>query len=523
MDFINLKSDTVVTFNGKKIPRKSARKLLGRYYEENVTCFRIENSNGNKQWYRIDSPKIGFNYDTGTYDLIERMLENGLQKGVVPDKEEQVFFTPNPLKSVYLSESRSASPLENCLCYDSETAEKLGYIECLHSQVWYKKINLSPTDLQKLKEKRKLDYSKQQIQIDYNANAANTTFHKIIDAHRKYSPLIEVEDSTKIMAEFLGKHSFGIEFETTTGTVPVDMLGPLGLLPVRDGSITGYEYTTVPLSGAVGLQTLKNICRELSKRCETGYKCSMHVHLGNITRTKEFVVAMYMLAFKIQKEMFEMFPLYKLNQVKYLGSPKNYCEKLPNLNMGNNEIFSNSKLDKAQLNAHFNELFFFLSGNTTKESPDFNFNRYSHPQDQDGHHKWNRSARYRWLNLLPTVFDRSETVEHRLHTGTLNFTKTSNWLFICLAMVKFCEKHYQEIISRYIKYDLETIIDGYKTNFGDSETAAGARIADYLNAYVKYRKKIMQEAEKRGDAIVESEFIEDAAFKFEHEGMEFLY
>ena len=115
MDFINLKSDTVVTFNGKKIPRKSARKLLGKYYEENVTCFRIENSNGNKQWYRIDSPKIGFNYDTGTYDLIERMLENGLQKGVVPDREEQVFFTPNPLKSVYLSESRSASPLENCL------------------------------------------------------------------------------------------------------------------------------------------------------------------------------------------------------------------------------------------------------------------------------------------------------------------------------------------------------------------------------------------------------------------------
>ena len=33
----------------------------------------------------------------------------------------------------------------------------------------------------------------------------------------------------------------------------------------------------------------------------------------------------------------------------------------------------------------------------------------------------------------------------------------------------------------------------------------------------------MQEAEKCGDAIVESEFREDAAFKFEHEGMEFLY
>ena len=44
-------------------------------------------------------------------------------------------------------------------------------------------------------------------------------------------------------------YTFGIEFETAGGFLPQHRLYELGLIPLRDGSITGIEFATVVLKG----------------------------------------------------------------------------------------------------------------------------------------------------------------------------------------------------------------------------------------------------------------------------------
>ena len=57
----------------------------------------------------------------------------------------------------------------------------------------------------------------------------------------------------KYIKEF--PYTFGLEFETAGGYLPQHQLYELGLIPLRDGSITGIEFTTVVLQGNKGLNS----------------------------------------------------------------------------------------------------------------------------------------------------------------------------------------------------------------------------------------------------------------------------
>lgn len=519
------KQGLCLTVDGKQLPRDKVRYLQGKYYEPGVSCFKLTNEKGKERWVRKDSPWLGFNAETNTYDYISKLkADTTLVQGIIDNDNKTVFFKKDPNTNVLLLDSRNSSPMEAVLCKNAELATKLGYVECLHNEFWYKKSNLSASDLDSIKKKLKVNYPNKLI--DYNANNNNRTFRQISDEYASIESKIPIGNSTEIISKFLGKYSFGIEFETSTGTIPEPYLGPLGLLPVRDGSISGYEYTTIPLKGPAGLQTLKSTCKELSKRCMIDHKCSMHIHIGNIQRTKLFIIAFYMLAYKLQDELFEMFPGYKQDQVKYLGSPKNYCQKLPDLKLGTNKIFSSTVPNKEiKIQNNFNKIFTYLSGGTP-EGGRYNFESFVHPQDENGRAKWQRTARYHFLNLIPTIFDQSKTIEFRLHTPTVNFTKTSNWLFISLALIKFCEQNQDKIIARKIKFDLNSILDGYKNDFGrlSKESEIGSTIAEYLKAYVESRKETFKTAiTVNKDYICSSELRNDPTYSFEFKGVKTLY
>ena len=66
--------------------------------------------------------------------------------------------------------------------------------------------------------------------------------------------------------------TFGLEFETTNGIIPSSKLNCLPLLPLRDGSINGLEYVTIPLQGVKGLQAVVDSAIELNKRTTTEIK-----------------------------------------------------------------------------------------------------------------------------------------------------------------------------------------------------------------------------------------------------------
>src|SRR5690606_21500789 len=101
------------------------------------------------------------------------------------------------------------------------------------------------------------------------------------------------------------------EFETIRGNIPHDICNKLGLIPLRDGSIGGLEFVTIPLSGERGIKSLIESLEELQKRTSYGDDCSLHLHIGNIPRTEQFLLAFFRLICLVEDELFSMFPIYK--------------------------------------------------------------------------------------------------------------------------------------------------------------------------------------------------------------------
>lgn len=424
------------------------------------------------------------------------------------------------------------------ICRTKEDAINLGFIESFSNDSYYLKKNLSQseiTDLSKIPfHNQEGSYSKN-IKINYNANQGTDVFTRILESY-----YITRENNTKLekksydIAKLLNGLTFGIEFETSLGRIREPDLYKHGVIPLRDGSVSGFEYTTIPYGYsnvnlnetsnqalAKDLTNLKELCSELTKRCEINSNCSMHIHIGGLRKDKLYLLAVYMLCYMIQNEIFEMFPKFKEDSPRYLGTQKNYCNKLHHLDLFDNCIFDKSSVLKENycnnINEYFNKVFKFLSDG---EDIGSKFNRKSliHPIDQ----KWNRHSRYYWVNLLNSVFSNSRTIEFRLHTATLNFTKTLNWILICSAIVKFANSHTKEIISGQIsKISLNEIIEGYSNNFRDKKETNnnGLFIHKYLNEYINTRKIYFANKTKEKDFICDIDLKQDKNFVFNYMGV----
>jgi hypothetical protein len=174
-------------------------------------------------------------------------------------------------------------------------------------------------------------------------------------------------------------------------------LGPLGVVPLKDGSlrtpdgVEPYEYTTIPLESNYGLETIKKLSFELSKRCEFNEKCSLHIHLGSLKkRTEEFVIAFYKLCYNLQNEVFSLFPAYKLSPEKYVsGFQKNYCQKLPDLMLDEFDFNSIKSVSEAKnlTKEAFDRIYYFLSDHSMLTNETYNLNSLMHPKGNLD--KWN--------------------------------------------------------------------------------------------------------------------------------------
>lgn len=426
-------------------------------------------------------------------------------------------------------------------CRTKEDAVNLGFVECLSNDNYYLKQNLSGEELTRLTlippHHQDSAYSKA-IKINHNVLPDNNVFSRILEGY--YSNRDEENKMTKdsySTAKLLEGLTFGIEFETSLGRIREPDLYKYGIIPLRDGSISGFEYTSIPYgysnqhltetntrSLAKDLTNLKELCNELSKRCIIDSKCSMHIHIGNVRKDKLYLIAVYMLCHMLQNELFEMFPKYKEDGPKYLGTIKNYCKKLPHLELFNNCIFDKSTVLKENycdnVNLYFNKIFKFLSDGEEIGSK-FNRKNLEHPIDK----KWDRLGRYSWVNLVNSVFSSSRTIEFRLHTATLNFEKTLNWILICSAIVKFANTHTKEIISGKIsKISLSEVIYGYTNNFRDKKTTneTGLFVHKYLNEYINTRKVYFANKAVHKDYICADELNEDKNYSFSYLGVSTL-
>lgn len=518
-------------------PREETRfiKADNRYYLPGVTCFRVRHSNGTLKWHRWNNGKIGFNVENQSWELINVLEENiELIRGVYNEYGHSGYFKMNPFKNVYLVENPTEKLSASTLCISSDMAVKLGYVESLKDGVWINKKVLTPSNIAKLNEKAVFRYDR--TAINYNADESNHTYISIIQEYKKNLHLIQPSGRCAEAAKLLDAYTFGFEVETCNGTIPKNLIGPMGVVPLKDGSLRDergvepYEYTTIPLHGEKGLETLRLLSDELQKRCEFNEKCSVHIHISGIKNiTEEYCIALYKLGLNIQNEIFSLFPMYKTTPENYVKNfTKNYCGKLDNIGIGNKDLYLNvNKIQyKKNVKADFDRLYNFLSdGQINKTNEDYNLHTFLNPKGNT--QKWNIHSRYKWLNFASLVFTRKRTMEHRLHTPTLNFTKLSSWLFICAAIMKFTEVHQTQILTDEITYDLNTILQGYVNNFGLSSyrDEYGEFVSKFLIDYCDMRKKVMKEDfENRNDAFGYSlEFKGEKKFNFMSQGETSLY
>jgi hypothetical protein len=212
--------------------------------------------------------------------------------------------------------------------------------------------------------------------------------------------------------------TFGIEFETSNGTIPPKECLKHGLMPLRDGSISGFEYATTILSPKNnGFERLKNQINLLSLYTESNTDCSVHIHFGGHPIKLSYLYTVYNLCKKIEKEIIALLPELTFNSGAYKSSGKDYCKKLPNI-------------------TDVKQFYKWMGG-----VPYLGSLNQPHPADISGEHKWQIQQRYLWVNMINSLFyNKGKTIEFRCLQPTINFNKLVGWIFLFSGILKYAVK-----------------------------------------------------------------------------------
>lgn len=238
----------------------------------------------------------------------------------------------------------------------------------------------------------------------------NTKFEEhLFKGKQKYKNLIDFKFFNEI------PYTFGLEFETAGGYIPQHKLYELGLIPLRDGSITGIEYSTIVLQGTLGLNLLKQQMEELNKTTIFDKDCSLHIHFGNFPLKEEILLSVNNLF--VNSDIRRFVPQYTFDTTAYKSNQdKNYCAY-------------NSRYHT------FQEMYGNLVGRNY-----YGDLHQPHPNDLHGTRKWNIKSRYKAVNFINALcYDGPKTIEFRMLRPTYNFNKVLGWLFIYAAFIKYAE------------------------------------------------------------------------------------
>lgn len=221
------------------------------------------------------------------------------------------------------------------------------------------------------------------------------------------------------------KYSFGLEFETCCGYVPMHECLDKGLIPLRDGSIAGIEYVTIPFSGSEGISRLKSVVDILRETTAFDKECALHIHFGGFPVKEDKIYALYKLLYGLQQPMNYMFGWdWAYNTQRYKRNEKNYCSSLPYLNS-------------------FEELYSYLVGR-----PYFGNLYQPHPYDLENHSKWNIRSRYYMCNFINMLcFNKAKTIEFRFLRPTYHWGVIQFWIYLFNNILQYAEQYTKEIIA----------------------------------------------------------------------------
>ena len=355
--------DEVTTFDGTVATRKDCRFIKGNFYLKNKQCFLI-----NKKWYRINSDYIFYDNDDETWKL--KGLSRNIVKGFIGYKNGSFIsgiFTINKNRNVKFYYQNSVVLVLDLNVFRDCPNVKEGLNGCYYLTT---DSNVPKDFYVKLRPSNRDNYYS--FPFNYGSENLIPAFAKTFETDFHSDPLL-TDLYTYIERDGF---TFGVEFETEKGTIPEHYLWENGLIACRDGSITGFEYVTVPLSGYKGLQAIKSSCALLKKYCSCSPFESLHVHIGGYPRTVKAIAALYRLALLIEDEIYSLFPYHYRDTSKF--KRKSYCGPLPRVCMSDDTA-----------SGILNGLFM-----TIGDGHEFTtFPKNQHPFDRSGQHKWEVSPR----------------------------------------------------------------------------------------------------------------------------------
>ncbi len=450
----------VTTVGGLKLPKSETKYIKGSYYKvgdpkikNSGECYEVDG-----KFTRANTGYIEYDHEIGQYVRKTDKLVFGIV-GAKGSELEEGYFTPSLRNARLCSDDRTYTVLDGKVFKGNRI-----YREKLSDGVFYNYKQFPSLRYGQIRPvaqgiKRNLPYDSRFI------------FKDFVKDYEDYEP--EVSKEAVNLAKIMKGLSFGLEFETVAGFIPDRISKPLGLMQLRDGSVPGLEFVTVPMEGAKGTQTLIDSIEALSERTRYDMSCSLHLHLGNIPRTKEFIIALYKQLAYIQNDMYRMFPVYK--KYNYGVKSKHYTRPLPTLGILDK---LDAVIDDGNINKNFNILFEEFSGGMSFSKYNNDLDRVeSHPSDPGGQSKWNIRSRYCLFNFIPLIFGNKETVEFRIHTPTYDWEKVRNYMALCANIVNHVMEntnailHNKKIKKRIAQFATSSRIDRYiaeRTRFSDN-------------------------------------------------------
>ena len=482
----------VITIKGEELPISQCRKFNKLYYK--LGDINIQNSGDcyliNGKCYREETGLIVYNYSIKEYVI----LNDNLLQGVVDVADGNLiigYFNNNTKYSKITDKNGKSHWLYNVEIFNNNKE----YREHLSTGNFY---HISTLQAWKF---NKIEFPNKNYKYSLPYDSKGIIGNNLKNYNENYNP--EISQNIKNYAPLLENLSFGLEFETTKGHIPDRVLNQYGLIPLRDGSISGIEYVTVPMEGEKGLQCTADILKELKKR--TSYSdetCSLHLHLGNIPRTKEFILAFFKVGMKIQDEMFQMFPLYK--KYNYHIKNKNYSAPLPTF-----EILSQLDpiIDSRNIDENFGILYKYLSMGQDFKSVGNNLeNVLSHPADPNGNQKWLVKCRYFLYNLVPLIFGNKQTIEFRIHTPTYDVNKILPFIFMNSLIVNFVIRNQKLILNRKNFINSYGLLDILYMQIDQYDIPNRNAFKDLMYRYIEVRKNYCENQILKGNIVgIESE------------------
>lgn len=479
------KEDYVIDSLNRKIPSYLAISIDGIFYDsrKNNPPLVVKKLNKNYSYEYIlfikeDCIKINNNYYHKD-DMIKVYFKNGTVKEF--GDRENIMDEIGEKEYNCLLQGKNES---NYILFETmELANKKGFfISCEHNSLVPKKDVVKKTT-------NKIQYKKFK-----NSRSNSDQFNSKKEAIN-YGVMTGSTIGTGGM-----KYTFGVEIETCSGKIPdfIYRNAHLNLDAVHDGSLRdednnvyGGEYVTGVLKGDAGLANLYRSVKAINSYCNISNKCGIHVHIGGANFNEKFTIFSYMLALKIEKEIYQIFPPSRRNNDYTSGLKKWDFKK-----------YIDEHGEKYGVSIAYEELYKDMANANHVKGRELGkkINKFTpHPGGRYTDRYSNGVAlehlyRYKWFNLIPCNFntrnahiDNSKpdkgvplTLEFRPHSASMNFSKIKNWTLFCMAFTYFVENNSKSILENE-KITINDIL-----NFGFSKSKVDN---EKLTSYFDERKK----------------------------------